>query len=149
MEKKCSHSLSGDCFLNGAENHPLCKAMVDHDQQRVEARGGGKVSDKVTRDLLEGLEGMRFNWSEWWDNRVGVGFVLLASDITLDLLLHKLCKTRPSEFHSNELTSFKVTRVAGSLVVMAMGEDRAMEGVVWGNVDMALVSEDMVIVLPV
>ena len=39
-----------------AENYPLCKAMVDHDQQGIEARGDGEVSDELTTDLLEGHE---------------------------------------------------------------------------------------------
>ena len=32
MEKESSYSLSGDGFLCGAENYPLHKTMVDHDQ---------------------------------------------------------------------------------------------------------------------
>ena len=80
---------------------------------------------------------------------MGVGFVLLACGTALNILSHKLCKTRPPEFHSNELISFEVTGVAGSLMVMAMGEDRVVEGVVWRNIDIALVSEDVVIILPV
>ena len=54
VEEEGSYPFSGDHFLSGAENYPLCKAMVDHDQQRIEARGGGEVGDKVTGDLLEG-----------------------------------------------------------------------------------------------
>ena len=54
VEKEGSYSLGSDGFLSGAENYPLSKAMVDHDQQRVKVRRGGEVGDKVTRDLLEG-----------------------------------------------------------------------------------------------
>ena len=45
MEKEGSDSFSGDGFLCGAENYPLSKAMVDHDQERVEAGRGGEVCD--------------------------------------------------------------------------------------------------------
>ena len=48
MEKESCYSLGGDGFLCGAKNYPLCKAMIDYDQQRVEAGGGGEVSDKIT-----------------------------------------------------------------------------------------------------
>ena len=58
VKKEASHSFSSDRFLSGAENYPLSKAMVDHDQQRVKARGGREVSDKVTGDLLEGPGGL-------------------------------------------------------------------------------------------
>ena len=55
-EKGCD-PLGGHHFLSGAENYPLCKAMVDHDQERVKARGGGKISDEVAGQLLEWTEG--------------------------------------------------------------------------------------------
>jgi len=45
VEEKGGDSLSGDGFLSGAENYSLSKAMVYHDQKRIEARGGGKISD--------------------------------------------------------------------------------------------------------
>ena len=37
MEEKGNYPFGGDCFLGGAENYPLYKAMVDHDQERVKA----------------------------------------------------------------------------------------------------------------
>ena len=54
VEKEGGHPFGHDSFLCGVENYPLCKAMVDHDQQGVETRGGGEVGDQVTGDLLEG-----------------------------------------------------------------------------------------------
>ena len=54
VEKEGGNSFCSDCFLGGAENYPLSKPMVDHDQKRVKARGGWKVSDEITRDLLKG-----------------------------------------------------------------------------------------------
>ena len=48
VEEESGYPFSGDRFLSGAENYPLCKAMVDHDQQGVKARGGREVSDQVT-----------------------------------------------------------------------------------------------------
>ena len=54
MEKECGNAFRGDVFLCGAENHPLSKPMVDHDQKGIEAGGRGEVGDKVTGDLLEG-----------------------------------------------------------------------------------------------
>ena len=32
VEEKSGYPFSGDGFLCGAENYPLCKAMVDHNQ---------------------------------------------------------------------------------------------------------------------
>ena len=53
VEKEGSYPFGSDGFLCGAENHPLCKAMVNHNQQGIETRGDREVSDEVTRDLLE------------------------------------------------------------------------------------------------
>ena len=72
MEKEGSYPFCGDGFLSGAENYPLSKAMVDHDQQRIEARGSGEVGDQVARDLLEGARGMGLDWGQWGDGGVCV-----------------------------------------------------------------------------
>ena len=74
---------------------------------------------------------------------------MLAHGIAFDVLAHKLCKTGPSKFRDDELTSLKINRVAGSLMVVAVGEDGAMEGVLWGDIDTTFVSQDMVIVFPI
>ena len=62
MEKEGGNSLSGDRFLGRAKNHPLSKSMVDHNQERVEARGGREIGDKIAGDLLERAGGNGFNW---------------------------------------------------------------------------------------
>ena len=58
MKKESGYPFSSDGLFSGAENYPLHKAMVDHDQQGVETGGGRKVHDQVTRDLLEGVKGV-------------------------------------------------------------------------------------------
>ena len=55
MEKEDSYPFCSDGFLSGAENYPLRKTVVDHNQQRIKARGHGEISDNVTGDLLEGV----------------------------------------------------------------------------------------------
>ena len=35
VEKEDGDPFCGDCFLGGAKNYPLCKPMVDHNQERV------------------------------------------------------------------------------------------------------------------
>ena len=54
VEKERGNTFSSDVFLCGAENYPLCKPMVDHNQKGIEAGGDREVSDEVTGDLLEG-----------------------------------------------------------------------------------------------
>ena len=70
-EKGC-YPFSGYGFFCGAENYPLHKAMVDHDQQRVKARGGGEVGDQVARDLLEGARHEKLDGGEQGNGRVSV-----------------------------------------------------------------------------
>ena len=57
VEKEGGDSLGSDGFLGRAKNHPLSKPMVDHDQERVKARGDGEIGDEVAGDLLEGARG--------------------------------------------------------------------------------------------
>ena len=59
MEKEGGYPLGGDGFLCRAENYPLCKAMVDHDQQGIKARGSREIGDEVTGDLLEEVRRVR------------------------------------------------------------------------------------------
>ena len=101
MEEESGYPFSGDCFLGRAENYPLCKTMVDHNQQRVKAGGSGEVGDQVARDLLEGARGMGFDQGEWRDSGMCVGLVLLACSAAFNVFSHKLCESWPSEFSSN------------------------------------------------
>ena len=61
VKKECGDSFGGDGFLSRAENHPLSKPMVYHDQERIKTRGDREIRDKITRDLLEGAGGDGFN----------------------------------------------------------------------------------------
>ena len=149
VEKEGSYSLGSDGFLCGAENYPLCKAMVNHDQQGIEARGSREVGDQVTGDLLEGARGVGLDWGEWRDGGVCVGFVLLAHGAAFDVFAHKLCKLQPPEFRGDELAGFEVTRVTGGLVVVATGEDGTTEEVLWGDIDATLIGQDVVVKFPV
>ena len=53
-EKEFGYSHGIDRLGTRDDDHPLCKAVVDHDQDRVFSADFRKVSDKVYRDLFEG-----------------------------------------------------------------------------------------------
>ena len=72
VEKEGGDPFCDDYFLGGAENYPLSKAMVNHNQERVKARGHWQVSDKVAKDLLEGSRGKGLDRSKRWDSGVDV-----------------------------------------------------------------------------
>ena len=61
VKKEGGDSFSGDRFLGRAKNHPLSKAMVYHDQERIEARGNREICDKIAGNLLEGARGGGFD----------------------------------------------------------------------------------------
>ena len=145
VKKEGGYPFSSDGLFCGAENYPLHKAMVDHDQQRVKAGGSGEVGDQVVRDLLEGARGIGPDWGEWGDGGMCVRLVLLACSTAFNVFPHKLCKTWPPEFSGYKLASLQITGMTSGVMVMTLGEDRSTEGVVWGNVHMAFVCEDMVI----
>ena len=113
VEKERGDSLGSDRFLGRAKNHPLSKPMVDHDQERVKARGEGKICDKIARDLLEGAEGDGFDGGEGGDGRVCVNFVLLAKGAALNVAADEGGKSRPPEFGGDELACFQEAGVAG------------------------------------
>ena len=78
-----------------------------------------------------------------------VQLVLLACSTALNILADKLCEAQPLELSSNKLADLEVTGVSSSLMVVAAGEDRAMEGILWGNIDVALVCKDVIVKSPV
>ena len=53
VEEEGGDSLGGDGFLGRAENYPLSKPMVYHDQERIKTQGDGEVGDKIAGNLLE------------------------------------------------------------------------------------------------
>ena len=62
VKKKGGNPLSGDGFLSRAENYPLSKSVVNHDQERVKACGDRKIRDQITEDLLEGARSRGLDW---------------------------------------------------------------------------------------
>ena len=53
FEKEFSYSFGINSFSAWDENYPLQKTMVNHDQERIKARGRQEISDKVNRELLK------------------------------------------------------------------------------------------------
>ena len=92
---------------------------------------------------------MGHDWSEQGDGGMCVQLISLAHGTALDVFSHKLHNAQPPELGGNKLVGFNVPGMASGLIVMAMGEDGMVKGVIWGNIDMSFVGEDMVIVLPV
>ena len=149
MEKEGGDSLGGDGFLGRAKNHPLSKPMVDHDQERVETRGGREVGDEIARDLLERARGDRFYWQQGGYSRMGVGFVLLAGGAAFNVLADKGGKPRPPKFGSDKLARFQEARMAGGCVIMAAFKDGVAKGIIGGDIDTAFVGKDAGFDLPV
>ena len=75
--------------------------------------------------------------------------VLLAGCTTLDIFADVRGQTGPPEFHCNKLTSFQVPRMAGGCMIMEMLKDGMAEGVIIGDINATLVSEDTSFDLPV
>ena len=54
---------------------------------------------------------------------------MLAHGAALNIFVHKKGKTWPLEFSSDKLAGLEITGVSDGLMVMTLGEDRSMEGV--------------------
>ena len=80
---------------------PLCKPVVNYNQQGIKAVGQGKVSDEVTRDLLEGVRGMEGDQRQGRDSRMGVGFSLLAGTTVFNIPVDEVSESGPPEFSSD------------------------------------------------
>ena len=78
-----------------------------------------------------------------------VGFVLLAKGTALNIAADKGGESGPPEFSGDQLACFQEARVAGRFVIMAAFEDGVAKGVVGGDIDAALVSEDARLDLPI
>ena len=77
-EEQGGNSSGVDGFLSRAENYPLSKSMVDHDQKGIKTIRKGKVSDQITGDLLKGARAGGWNGEKWGSRWMGIDLVLLA-----------------------------------------------------------------------
>ena len=123
--------------------------MVDHDQKGIKTIGKGKVSDEITRDLLEGAGAGGRNRVERGSRRMGVDLMLLARGTPTDITPNVGGEARPPKLRGNKLASFEDTRVASSGVVMVASHDGVAQARVSGDIDTVLVSQDASIVMPI
>ena len=97
-EEQGSDSSGINGFLGGAENYPLSKPMVNHDQKGIKTPRKGKVSDQIAGDLLEWAGARGQNGEKWGLRWVCVDLVLLASSTATDVTANIGHKTQPPEF---------------------------------------------------
>ena len=88
-EKKLSYFHSIDGFGARDNDHPLCKAMVDHDQNRVHPTYVRKVGDEIYGELLKGEGCSGGDGVQRWANQVSVHFVLLAHSASFNEFVDK------------------------------------------------------------
>ena len=113
VKKELGNSCSIDGLLARCENYPLCKAMVDHDHDRIKTRRGGEVGDEVDRELFKRERDIGLDWEKRWDNRVCIGLVLLANGATSDKVLYEGGETWPPEIPFQECLGMEDTHVTG------------------------------------
>ena len=84
FENEFCYSLGIDGFSTWDENHPLRKTMVDHNHERITARGKWEISDQVNRQLLKWACATGGNGGKHRDSQVGIHLHLLAKGATGD-----------------------------------------------------------------
>ena len=97
VEKEFSYSGRVDRFGTWNNNHPLHKAVVDHDHNGVHPMYFGEIRDKVHRKLFKGKEGCRSDGVQWWTDRMGVHLVLLAHGASFDEFVYVDSQAGPPE----------------------------------------------------
>ena len=78
-----------------------------------------------------------------------VNLVLLAQGTALNIAADEGSESRPPKFSGDQLACLQEAGVAGRFMIMAACKDSATKGVVCGDIDAALVSEDACFNLPI
>ena len=117
-------SSSIDGFLGRAENYPLSKPMVNHNQKGVKTIREGKVSDQITGDLLKEAGAGGWNGEKWGSRRMGIGLVLLALGTSADITMNIRGEAQPPKLRGNKLASFENSWMTSSGMVMVTSDDR-------------------------
>ena len=90
------------CY-KGSRKERKTVTMVDHDQERVKARGGGKISDEVAGQLLEWTRGRGANGVKGGYCGMCIGLGLLTISASLDVFSYELGKAGPPVVSCHEL----------------------------------------------
>ena len=115
FEYEVKKQLGNSCSINGllarCKNYPLCKAMVDHDHDRIKSRRRREVGDEVNRELFKGERDIGLDRELRRYHRVSVGLVLLADGAASDEVLHKGGEAWPPEIPFENCFGVKDTHV--------------------------------------
>ena len=149
VEEEGGDSLSCDGFLCRAENHPLTKAVVHHDQERVKTGGQGEVGDEVARDLMERKRGGGGDGCGGRGSGMCVRLVLLTGCAASNEGANIRGEAWPPELGGNQLASLEEAGVASSGVIMTAAENITAEIASRRDIDTALMGEDAIRMLPV
>ena len=116
FEYKVKKQLGNSCSVNGllarCKNYPLCKAMVDHDHDRIKSRRRREIGDEVNEELFKGKSDIRLDWEQRRDNRVHVSLVLLTDGAPGNKVLYEGGETRPPEILFQDCFGMKYTHVS-------------------------------------
>ena len=139
-EEQGGDSGGVDGFLGGAENHPLSKPMVDHDQKGIKTVREGKVGDQIAGDLLKGTGAGRWDGEKWGSGWVSIDLVLLERSTAPDVTVDVGGEAQPPKLGSNKLASLENTGMTRYGMIMVVSDDRMAEvGFSW-DINAALVS---------
>ena len=111
VKKQLGNSCSVNSLLARCKNYPLCKAMVDHDHDRIKSRRRREISDEVNVELFKGERDSRLDQEQRRYNRVCVGLVLLADRAAGNKVFHEGGEAQPPEIPFQNRFGAKDTHV--------------------------------------
>ena len=121
--------------------------MVDHDHDRIKTINWREVSDKVNREVLEGVRAFKGNGGDGWDHRMGENLVCLANCTARNIFPDIGGKPRPPVVLGKKNNGAKVTAMATFKETMSDG-NQIMVG--WfRDVEVSLVVESPIVKGPV
>ena len=147
LEEDFSDVCRGGGLVARAENYPLRKTMVYHDQNRIIAVGKGKVGDQIHGDLLERAGAFGRDRGQQGVGGVGVHFVGLASSAASDKFTDEGGHARPPIVFLEQGDCAEITAVGtckGFVDILNKGVAGGL-----GDVEAALVIEGALVEVPV
>ena len=120
--------------------------MVNHDQKGIKTTRKGKVSDQITGDLLKGAGAGGQDGKQWGSRWMGIVLVLLAGGTSADITVNVRGEAWPPKLRGNKLASFENPRMTSSGMA---SNDRVVQVSISRDVDMALISQDASVIVPV
>ena len=104
------HGVDG--FGTRNDNYPLCKAMVDHNHDRVLAMDFREIGNLVDQNLFKGEWQGGGDWIQWGSDRMSIRLVLLTGSTAFNEPIDVCRQSRPPKVPFQERLNAEPSRMS-------------------------------------